>query len=132
MKTEQNESPYVPAVGELVIGDAIPTGGLAIGTFTGLDRRYNMAIIHDGLMVLAVEPQSLRPAPPFPDASHLIGQEVTGGTVAGNPRYSLTGVVSEIHNPTADGAHVRVKLDWGHIVLVERSYVEATAPSVGS
>jgi hypothetical protein len=126
--------PYRPAVGELVVGTlksvvtGNPIGGLTIGVFEGVDTRYGLAHLRGGHMVAVVDIDSMRPAPVVPDASHLVGVELTAELAVGD--HSLrTGVVASVLRPSADGRYVVVQFEkpatW--VVRVPVEVVERTA-----
>lgn len=125
--------PYRPAVGELVVGTLKSNstgkliGGLQIGEFEGVDTRYGIAHLRDGHMVVAVNADSMRPAPQVPDASHLIGQKITAGLATGELEEK-TGVVARIFRPSADGEYVVAQYETGWVVRIPVRFVEQTTP----
>lgn len=126
--------PYRPAVGELVVGTlkSVVTGkqigGLQIGVFEGIDARYGLAHLRDGHAGSVVDVDSMRPAPTVPDASHLIGVELTAELAVGDHGLR-TGVVASVLRPSADGRYVVMQFEkpttW--VVRVPVGVVERTA-----
>ncbi|NUT90918.1 MAG: hypothetical protein HOY78_02695 [Saccharothrix sp.] len=124
--------PFRPEPGDLVVGTLTLTGARApigdpvIGVFEGVDTSLNLAFLRDNAVGLAVDIDSLRPAPQVPDASHLIGRKITAELAVGT-HEQITGVVARVLRPSPDGLYVVVQLETSWIVRVPVAEVVATA-----
>lgn len=124
--------PYRPAVGELVVGTlryhatGKLIGGLQIGEFESVDTKHGIAHLRDGHMVVAVDIDSMRPAPQVPDASHLIGQKTTAELAVGD-HEEMTGIIARVFRPSADGRYVIAQFEAGWVVRIPMALVEQSS-----